>query len=81
MSHRIQAGLLFVIRIVLLLAVLPLLAASTIDDAPPPPPDNEEVLAEVVKKAQEGDEASFTLLYRWYSVQIHKHLYRMVGKC
>src|SRR5690242_577303 len=47
MSHRIQAALPSIIRIVLLLALLLLLAASTCDDVSPPPPDNEEVVAEV----------------------------------
>jgi len=79
MSHRVQVALSSIKRIVLLLGMLLLLAASTFDDAPLPPPNDEEVIAEVVRKAQEGDEASFTLLYRWYYAQIYKHLRRMVG--
>jgi len=78
MSHRILVALSFVIRIVLLLGMVLLGAAFAPDDAPPPPPDNEEVIAEVVRKAQEGDEESFTLLYRWYYPQIYRHLLRMV---
>ena len=48
-------------------------------ELPPLPPNDEDILLNVVRKAQEGDESSFTQLYQWYYTDIYKHLLRLVG--
>jgi RNA polymerase sigma-70 factor (ECF subfamily) len=48
-------------------------------ELPPPLPNDEDTLLDVVRKAQERDESSFTQLYLWYYTDIYKHLLRLVG--
>lgn len=83
MNQRLQVFLPFLKCTMLLLSLLLMLVASTSDEQPEPlsyqPPVDEERIAEVVKKAQKGDAASFTTLYHWYYTQVYRHLVRMVG--
>ncbi len=70
------------VKLTLLLCIIFLvLAASTFDpeqSEPASPPSFDED-AEVVKKAQTGDEVSFNVLYQNNYAQIYRYLLRMVG--
>ena len=49
---------------------------------PKPPPvlcADEEAILNVVNKARQGDDPSFTTLYEWYYTPIYRHLVRLVG--
>ena len=48
-------------------------------ELPPPPSNDEETILDIVRKAREGDETSFTQLYQRYYTEIYKHLLRLVG--
>jgi RNA polymerase sigma-70 factor, ECF subfamily len=48
-------------------------------DAKPPDPIDEEQIFDIVRRAKEGDDASFATLYKMYYMPIFRHLYRMVG--
>lgn len=85
MSHNTHFSSWFAKRLLSLLSILFLLIliASIPDtnppESPPPPPNDEEAMLDVIRKAQEGDESSFTQLYQWYYAEIYKHLLRLVG--
>jgi RNA polymerase sigma-70 factor (ECF subfamily) len=72
-------------QIVMLIIVLLLSAVGilTLERSKPTPTEtdatSEESLLEAVRKARAGDKDAFNLLYQWYSPQIYRHLYRMVG--
>jgi RNA polymerase sigma-70 factor (ECF subfamily) len=64
---------------VVLPVLLILLVTVFIFDAEPPDPIDEEQIFDIVRRAKEGDDASFATLYKMYYMPIFRHLYRMVG--
>lgn len=67
-------------HIVLPLLVVLLLAVTALDTGQgEPPPEGEETILDAVRKAQAGDETSFTTLYHCYHRRIYYYLLRMVG--
>lgn len=64
---------------VVLPVLLILLVTVFIFDAKPPDPIDEEQIFDIVRRAKEGDDASFATLYKMYYMPIFRHLYRMVG--
>jgi RNA polymerase sigma-70 factor (ECF subfamily) len=70
-------------KVVLPVLLIFLLAAFSFEADPPDRTfsqmvDEEQIL-DIVRKAKEGDDASFATLYKIYYMPIFRHLYRMVG--
>src|SRR6266446_3332618 len=83
MNHLAMKVLSRTCHIVLPPFVVLLLAATALDtgqDEPSPePPKGEDTILDAVKRAQVGDEASFTTLYQSYHRRIYYYLLRLVG--
>ena len=83
MNHLAQKVLSGTNHIVPPLLLVLLLATGTLhngqDEPPPMSPNGDETSLDVVRKAQAGDESSFTTLYHWYYTRIYYYLLRMVG--
>jgi RNA polymerase sigma-70 factor, ECF subfamily len=69
-------SLLFIPFFLILIASIP---DSNPLELPPPLSNDEETILDIVRKAREGDETSFTQLYQRYYTDIYKHLLRLVG--
>src|SRR6266516_2623318 len=44
-----------------------------------PPPQDETTILDIVRRARDGDDTSFTVLYHWYYSHIYNYLVRLVG--
>ena len=76
---RFAKQLLTLLFIPFFLIVIASIPDTDPSELPPSSSNDEETMLDIVQKAQEGDEASFTQLYHRYYADIYKHLLRLVG--
>src|SRR2546421_5651300 len=79
LSSRLAKQLLSLLFISLFLIVIASIPDTDPSEVPLPSSSDEESMLDIVKKAKEGDEASFTQLYHRHYTEIYKHLLRLVG--
>src|SRR2546421_7590867 len=76
---RFAKQLLTLLFIPFFLIVIASIPDTDPSELPPSSSNDEESMLDIVKKAKEGDEASFTQLYHRHYTEIYKHLLRLVG--